>query len=85
MTGFVKRYPRAVVRIARPRPGRDTWGPMWRVWMIGPHGNIIRNSSGQPDEMTVSPRLAALEDAHLAVGITRRLRGLATAEEGGLR
>lgn len=84
-TGFVKRYPRAVVRIARPTAGRPVWGPMWRAWVLDANGEIVRDEYGRPEDLTMSSRTAALEDATRAVGIARHLRNSATARAGGRR
>lgn len=83
MTKFVKTYPRAVVRIARPRPGRNTWGPQWRVWIIGgSDGEVLRDTADCLQEMTVSHRIAALKDAHLDVGILRQAARQTKAKAG---
>ncbi len=84
MTGFVKTYPRAIVRIARPTAAKPGWGPMWRVWML--EQDVRLNGEGEgagwPGGYSVIPREAALDDAHLTVGLVRQGRRAAQSRAG---
>ncbi|MEV4902382.1 hypothetical protein AB0K08_13695 [Citricoccus sp. NPDC055426] len=79
---FVKTYPRAVVRIARPTAAKPGWGPMWRVWMLEHDGSVDHEGKGWPSDHAVIPREAALDDAHLTIGLIRQGRRASATQRG---
>lgn len=83
MIAFVKTYPRAVVRIARPTTAKPEWGPMWRIWTYDHNGNLTLDGKGNPIEYSCTPRKAALDSAEFDIGLIRQVRRAAAAWRGG--